>query len=559
MNPDEVVSTLETALQERDHERVTELCRTLAADLRLGATEIPERTGQKLLGLLKANLCFNDLVTLGAPLSRAYPGNHRIRRLYAQGMIDSGHLDQALELLEAVVANPEVSPDEILEAWGLTGRAHKQSYVDSPAPAEKKARWLQASLDAYSHGWSEDVRSPYHGINIVALLARAERDGVSVETDHDVRKLATDLLHGVEDRIDDGSAGLWDHVIAMEAALALGESETAIRWAESYVEEGLKQDKGEFEFASTLRQLREVWTVDPESPFGSAILPMLEAVVLDKGLRSVEGSGSVQMESHSIPRMLSSGTSKRLERVFGDDSFVTTRWLRMLGDRLDAIGCVTTLTGKGIGTGFMVPGGKLSPHLGDGWYFVTNCHVVTDDEEWIASAPANEKPSRPDEVEVSFEVLFSEGPPAFKVAEVIWSSRPHELDVSILRLEGPVYEGRIRPYPAKRDLADPDTRPRLYIAGHPGGGKLQISIHDNHLIEFDDRKILYRTPTNPGSSGSPVFDEDWNLVGLHHAGSAETSRLDGSGEVVEANEGIRLSAILDALDRFLSETREAGA
>jgi len=551
MNPDEILGTLETGLEERDHERVTELCRTLAADIRLGTAEIPERTGQKLLTLLKANLCFNDLVTLGAALSRAYPANHRIRRLYAQGMIDSGHLDQALELLEGVVVNPEVSPDEVLEAWGLTGRVHKQSYVDAPAPTEKKARWLQASLDAYSRGWSESVQSPYHGINIVALLARAERDGVALETDLEIRQLAAGLLHGVEDRVDDGSAGLWDHVIAMEAALALGESEAAVRWAESYVRMGLERNKGEFEFASTLRQLREVWAVDPDSAFGSAVLPMLEAVVLERGLRSPDGSGSVQLESHSIPRMRSSGTSRRLERVFGDDSFVTTRWLKMLGDRLDAIGCVTTRTGKGIGTGFVVPGSTLSERLGEGWYFVTNCHVVTDDEEWIANAPGNEKPSRPDEVEISFEVLFSEGPPAFEVAEVIWSSRPHELDVSILRLDGPVYEGRIKPYPAKLDLADPGTRPRLYIAGHPGGGKLQISIHDNHLIEFDDRKILYRTPTNPGSSGSPVFDEDWNLVGLHHAGSAETSRLDGSGEVVEANEGIRLAAIREGLERFL--------
>ena len=551
MNPDEILGTLETGLEERDHERVTELCRTLAADIRLGTAEIPERTGQKLLTLLKANLCFNDLVTLGAALSRAYPANHRIRRLYAQGMIDSGHLDQALELLEGVVVNPEVSPDEVLEAWGLTGRVHKQSYVDAPAPTEKKARWLQASLDAYSRGWSESVQSPYHGINIVALLARAERDGVALETDLEIRQLAAGLLRGVEDRVDDGSAGLWDHVIAMEAALALGESEAAVRWAESYVRMGLERNKGEFEFASTLRQLREVWAVDPDSAFGSAVLPMLEAVVLERGLRSPDGSGSVQLESHSIPRMRSSGTSRRLERVFGDDSFVTTRWLKMLGDRLDAIGCVTTRTGKGIGTGFVVPGSTLSERLGEGWYFVTNCHVVTDDEEWIANAPGNEKPSRPDEVEISFEVLFSEGPPAFEVAEVIWSSRPHELDVSILRLDGPVYEGRIKPYPAKLDLADPGTRPRLYIAGHPGGGKLQISIHDNHLIEFDDRKILYRTPTNPGSSGSPVFDEDWNLVGLHHAGSAETSRLDGSGEVVEANEGIRLAAIREGLERFL--------
>ncbi|HSM04965.1 MAG TPA: tetratricopeptide repeat-containing protein, partial [Longimicrobiales bacterium] len=453
---------LETALDEHDDERVKELCRTLAADIRLGATEVPERTGQKLLGLLKANLCFEDLATLGAALSRAHPEHHRIRRLYAQGLIDSGQLDQALDLLQGVVGHPEVSGDELLEAWGLTGRVHKQSYVDSPAEAETKARWLQAAVDAYSRGWSGDVRSPYHGINIVALLARAERDGISLETDHDLSSLAAEILDGVENRIDDGAAGLWDYVIGMEAALALGESDEAVRWAERYVEKGLAAKKGEFEFASTLRQLQEVWAVDPDSPFGSAVLPMLEAVVPDKGLRSEDGSGSVQVDTRAISQMASPETSRRLERVFGDDSFVTTRWLTMLGKRLDAIGCVTTLTGKGIGTGFLVPGSKLSAHLEDGWYFVTNCHVVTDDEEWIAEAPANEKPSRPDEVEVSFEILFSEGPPAFKIAEVVWTSRPHELDVSVLRLEGPVYEGRIEPYPAKRDLADPGTRPRLY-------------------------------------------------------------------------------------------------
>ena len=34
---------------------------------------------------------------------------------------------------------------------------------------------------------------------------------------------------------------------------------------------------------------------------------------------------------------------------------------------------------------------------------------------------------------------------------------------------------------------------------------------------FDDL-VQYSTDTEPGSSGSPVFNQDWEIVGLHHRG-----------------------------------------
>ena len=69
---------------------------------------------------------------------------------------------------------------------------------------------------------------------------------------------------------------------------------------------------------------------------------------------------------------------------------------------------------------------------------------------------------------------------------------------------------------------------------------------DYHLLDYDDTRLHYRSPTEGGSSGSPVFDKAWNLIGLHHAGSLEMRRLHGPG-VYPANEGIRLSAIILAL------------
>jgi S1-C subfamily serine protease len=479
-----------------------------------------------------------------------------------QGLIDHGHqsgapelLDQALMLLEGVVADPEVRPDEVEEAWGLIGRVHKQFYVSAAlAGGEPRKEAMESALAAYSKGWdaSENL---WHGINLVALLSRAEEDGLEVESPHEARALAEEIRMRVEERIDDAKADLWDYATAMEASLALGDTEAAISLAETYVKLGLEKGRDEFEFASTARQLREVWGLDPEGPAGSAILPLLEAVVLDRGLRTSEGSGSVQLETASVVKMQSAGTFERLERVFGSDSFVTTRWLQLLFGRLRAIGSVSTRSGRGVGTGFMVRGPTLSAELDDDWYFVTNCHVVTDDEAVIERAPPHHKPCRPQDVRITFELLFEEEPRDYGVAQVVWSSPPEECDVSILRLDGPFYEDQVEPYPVTPHLADPSTRPRLYIAGHPGGGSLQVSMHDNHLIELNDSHLQYRTPTNPGSSGSPVFNDEWDLVAVHHAGSPEMERLDGSGEVHEANQGVRLSAITVALDEFLRERR----
>jgi V8-like Glu-specific endopeptidase len=69
-------------------------------------------------------------------------------------------------------------------------------------------------------------------------------------------------------------------------------------------------------------------------------------------------------------------------------------------------------------------------------------------------------------------------------------------------------------------------------------------LHDSVLLDIDDdeRLVHYRTPTDPGSSGSPVFNVDWEVIAVHHGGSSETPRLRGDGRY-EANEGIALSAV----------------
>ncbi|WOH52693.1 DNA/RNA non-specific endonuclease [Bradyrhizobium sp. sBnM-33] len=60
----------------------------------------------------------------------------------------------------------------------------------------------------------------------------------------------------------------------------------------------------------------------------------------------------------------------------------------------------------------------------------------------------------------------------------------------------------------------------LSIVQHPGGQSKQIAIRENKLLPFDDTEdfLTYQSDTFRGSSGSPVFNDLWDVVALHHSG-----------------------------------------
>ncbi len=89
------------------------------------------------------------------------------------------------------------------------------------------------------------------------------------------------------------------------------------------------------------------------------------------------------------------------------------------------------------------------------------------------------------------------------------------------------------------------------IVQHPRGEKKQVALRDNRIVDELELFLHYEADTEPGSSGSPVFNDQWEIVALHHA-SVPTPEH-GAGTFL--NEGIRASRIL----RFLSEQPFAAA
>ena len=112
----------------------------------------------------------------------------------------------------------------------------------------------------------------------------------------------------------------------------------------------------------------------------------------------------------------------------------------------------------------------------------------------------------------------------------------------------------------KADIDDP-----VNIIQHPRGGLKQIALRNNQIIDIPEGKrdfLYYTTDTEPGSSGSPCFNDQWELIALHHSGVPRMRndqilkkdgtpwRPDGDDPALIdwiANEGVRVSAIVDAL------------
>src|ERR1044071_6255990 len=62
---------------------------------------------------------------------------------------------------------------------------------------------------------------------------------------------------------------------------------------------------------------------------------------------------------------------------------------------------------------------------------------------------------------------------------------------------------------------------KLNVIHHPQGDYKQISIRENTFVGIEATKIFYETDTAQGSSGSPVFNDQWQVVGLHHKSIAK--------------------------------------
>jgi hypothetical protein len=312
--------------------------------------------------------------------------------------------------------------------------------------------------------------------------------------------------------------------------VALGRQEDALTWAARYIE---WPDADAFELSSTERQLREVWGLRITDPFGSFLLPLLQSHILAR--RGGKVDLSVQNVGATVAAARDIAVSPSLQKALSPDGCRTVTWFRRGAELADCIALVRSDTGDPVGTGFLARRADLGGP-DDELVLVTCGHVVSPDTAVRAATGALE----PDRAVVVFDALPGAVRREYRIAKVFWTSPPEELDVKIARLEGTIACHAVAP-PAIDPPANDGTQ-RVFVIGHPGGGVLRISLYGNELLDYDGRSLHYRATTEQRSSGSPVFDDNWRLIGVQHAG-APVHRLNGKSGQYEANEGIRIDPI----------------
>ncbi|OLV19786.1 endonuclease [Deinococcus marmoris] len=239
-------------------------------------------------------------------------------------------------------------------------------------------------------------------------------------------------------------------------------------------------------------------------------------------------------------------TRIQAERVLGANDLVGVAYLDLARSASRAVGRVVLKDARGRTVGFGT-GWLCSPRA-----ILTNHHVLED------AAIANLAV-----IEFNYELL-----PDGALATPV--TLPLDPDTLFVTSEGLDYSlvavrGETSAYGWLPLIASADKTvlgEALSIVQHPGGETKQIALRENRLIDLLPDYLHYETDTAPGSSGSPVFNDAWEVVALHHSGvprtdaQGRTLRRDGQplqpgdpDSAIDwiANEGVRVSRILNDL------------
>ncbi|WP_223173671.1 DNA/RNA non-specific endonuclease [Georgenia yuyongxinii] len=285
---------------------------------------------------------------------------------------------------------------------------------------------------------------------------------------------------------------------------------------------GLAQADDPVRIAKRLDRLSRYYTGGDPAESPADVQPeVLVAAAVERARDMVEPD-----EAHAVET-----STLLLEKIINTADFVGVRYLDAGVIAAHAIGRVNIRdvrgTVRGYGTGFLV-----SPSL-----LITNHHVLPDAPTARSSVIEFDYQDGVDGRPLAPQV-FPLDPARFFVAD-------RGLDFALVAVGAPT--GVLAQFGFNRLTAAQGTiiiGEFVTIVQHPRGEKKQVALRENQIVDIPELVVHYAADTEPGSSGSPVFNDQWEVVALHHASVPAPTRDDLGGFV---NEGIRISRILNFL------------
>jgi V8-like Glu-specific endopeptidase len=206
--------------------------------------------------------------------------------------------------------------------------------------------------------------------------------------------------------------------------------------------------------------------------------------------------------------------------------------------------CRIEIPGGRFGTGFLIAPGLV----------LTNYHVLNSEgQETEAQMRENALQAR---LRFGF-ISAGRGQEAagqvFKLDRqnpILKSSIIGKLDFALLRVEDAIRQAE-GIEPVEYSLDAPAIGTTLNMIQHPEGRVMKLALSGNGVTwKSDDMRLIqYVTLSAGGSSGSPCFNDEWNVVAIHHA--EETQRFAGIIAAGTVREGILFGRIYEQIKEHL--------
>lgn len=219
-------------------------------------------------------------------------------------------------------------------------------------------------------------------------------------------------------------------------------------------------------------------------------------------------------------------TNTDLEKIIGTNNLKSIAWLHQALEVAKSV--CRVVTPKGLGTGFLI----------DQRTVMTNHHVLSHAE---VAARSFAEFNFQEDVTGKLQQFFR-----YRLLGDEFQTNP-ELDFSAVRIDPGVSLPPLESWGILEVAGGPPPAvgEHVSIIQHPGGGAKQIALTANQVVNIFEHRLQYTTDTLPGSSGSPVFNDDWQVVALHCAGGNLVTNQ--QGDRMFANEGTIMAAILERL------------
>lgn len=241
---------------------------------------------------------------------------------------------------------------------------------------------------------------------------------------------------------------------------------------------------------------------------------------------------------------LPEGKEARAESIRGTTKdFVDVSFLELAVQNAKAVAHISFTTGLPVGTGFLISNRLL----------ITNNHVLpspTLAREMVATfefeLDRNAIPKPVTRFEFDPTLCFVTDP-------------DDDLDYTVIgigrKLSGPRSLTEIGFSPLLDNADKHSLGEFVNVIQHPRGRMKQVILRENQLASRGNRVLHYLADTQDGSSGSPVFNDQWQVVALHHFSgpSLETETPAGDPISLSVNEGVRISSIVAELREKLAE------